>query len=116
MTSDYGAFFGRAQCYVDGAWSTPSGDPATVVIDPFPEQPIGEVAEAGGPLVEVYSADRDHAERFARRLDCGQVKINGVRTRDHPDVPFGGTKLSGYGRELSALGLAEMTEVTAVMS
>ena len=77
MTSDYGAFFGRAQCYVDGAWSTPSGDPATVVIDPFSEQPIGEVAEAGGPLVEVYSADRDHAERFARRLDCGQVKING---------------------------------------
>ena len=38
MTSDYGAFFGRAQCYVDGAWSTPSGDPATVVIDPFSEQ------------------------------------------------------------------------------
>ena len=44
------------------------------------------------------------------------MKINGVRTRDHPDVPFGGTKLSGYGRELGALGLAEMTEVTAVMS
>lgn len=91
MTSGYDAFFGRAQCYVDGAWSTPSGDPAAV-------------------------ADRDHAERFARRLDCGQVKINGVRTRDHPDVPFGGIKLSGYGREPGALELAEMTEVTAVMS
>ena len=122
MTSGCDAFFGRAQCYVDGAWSTPSGDPVAVVIDPFTEQPIGEVAEAVGPLVEkailaatraqaawaaeVYSADRDHAERFARRLDCGQVKINGVRTRDHPDVPFGGIKLSGCGRELGALGLA----------
>jgi aldehyde dehydrogenase (NAD+) len=69
-----------------------------------------------GLSAEVYSADRDHAERFARRLDCGQVKINGVRTRDHPDMPFGAIKLSGYGRELGALGLAEMTEVTAVMS
>ena len=75
MTSGCDAVFGRAQCYVDGAWSTPSGDPAAVVIDPFTEQPIGEVAEAGGPLVEkailaatqaqaawaaeVYSADRD---------------------------------------------------------
>jgi acyl-CoA reductase-like NAD-dependent aldehyde dehydrogenase len=85
------ARFGRAQCYVDGEWSTPSGDPATVAIDPF-------------------------TERFAGRLHCGQVKINGVHTRDRPSVPFGGTKLSGYGRELGALGLAGMTDVTAVMS
>ena len=34
-----------------------------------------------GLSAEVYSADRDHAGRFARHLDCGQVKINGVRTR-----------------------------------
>lgn len=34
-----------------------------------------------GLSAEVYSADRDHAGRFARHLDCGQVKTNGVRTR-----------------------------------
>jgi aldehyde dehydrogenase (NAD+) len=69
-----------------------------------------------GLSAEVYSADPGHAERFAGRVHCGQVKINGVRTRDRSSVPFGGTKLSGYGRELGALGLAELTDVTAVMS
>jgi aldehyde dehydrogenase (NAD+) len=71
VTSDYGAFFGRAQCYVDGAWSTPSGDPATVVIDPFSEQPIGEVAEAGGPLVEkaVLAAAQAQAAWAGLELD-----------------------------------------------
>jgi hypothetical protein len=44
VTSGYDAVFGRARCYVDGVWYTPSGDPAEVVIDPFTEQPIGEVA------------------------------------------------------------------------
>ena len=90
-----------------------------VVVLPYRDEDDAAALANGtdyGLSAEVYSADRDHAERFARRLDCGQVKINGVRTRDHPDVPFGGTKLSGYGRELGALGLAEMTEVTAVMS
>jgi aldehyde dehydrogenase (NAD+) len=69
-----------------------------------------------GLSAEVYSADPDHAESFAGLLHCGQVKINGVHTGDRPSVPFGGTKLSGYGRELGALGLAEMTDVTAVMA
>jgi aldehyde dehydrogenase (NAD+) len=90
-----------------------------VVVLPYRDEDDAAALANGtdyGLSAEVYSADRDHAERFARRLDCGQVKINGVRTRDRPDVPFGGTKLSGYGRELGALGLTEMTEVTAVMS
>jgi acyl-CoA reductase-like NAD-dependent aldehyde dehydrogenase len=52
VTGAAGGVFGRAQCYVDGEWSTPSGDPAAVVIDPFAEEQVGEVAEAGGPPVE----------------------------------------------------------------
>jgi aldehyde dehydrogenase (NAD+) len=39
-----------------------------------------------------------------------------VRTRERPAVPFGGMKNSGYGRELGAVGLAEFTEIMAVMS
>lgn len=68
-----------------------------------------------GLSAEVWSADHEHAATFARRLRVGQVKINGVRTRERPDVPFGGFKQSGYGRELGPVGLAEMTTVTAVM-
>jgi aldehyde dehydrogenase (NAD+) len=69
-----------------------------------------------GLSAEVWSADVDRAAEFARRLRVGQVKINGVRTRERPAVPFGGFKLSGFGRELGAEGLLEMTTVQAVMS
>ena len=43
------------------------------------------------------------------------MKVNGVRTRERPAVPFGGIKNSGYGRELGGAGLAEFTEIQAVM-
>jgi acyl-CoA reductase-like NAD-dependent aldehyde dehydrogenase len=69
-----------------------------------------------GLSAEVWSGDPERAARFGRRLRVGQVKINGVRTRERPAVPFGGFKLSGYGRELGQAGLAEMTTVTAVLS
>ncbi|GAA4115674.1 aldehyde dehydrogenase family protein [Nocardioides fonticola] len=65
---------------------------------------------------EVWGADADAASRFARRLRTGQVKINGVRTRERPGVPFGGSGASGYGRELGEHGIVEMCEMTAVMA
>ena len=69
-----------------------------------------------GLSAEVWSGDDAAAHAVATALEVGQVKINGVRTRDRPAVPFGGMKSSGYGRELGALGLAEFTETQAVMS
>ena len=76
------------------------------------------LAEDGdyGLSAEVWSADTERAAEFGRRLRVGQVKVNGVRTRERPAVPFGGFGLSGYGRELGAEGLLEMTTVQAVMS
>ncbi|MDT2005246.1 aldehyde dehydrogenase family protein [Rhodococcus opacus] len=71
---------------------------------------------AYGLSAEVWSGDVGHARAVAGRLDVGQVKINGVRTRNRPTVPFGGVKDSGYGRELGHLGIEEFTDVTAVMS
>ncbi|MFD5497262.1 aldehyde dehydrogenase family protein [Streptomyces sp. NPDC127091] len=69
-----------------------------------------------GLSAEVWSADRERAEAVAARLEVGQAKVNGVKTRERTGVPFGGVGLSGYGRELGAHGIQEMTEVTAVMS
>ncbi|GBQ01906.1 aldehyde dehydrogenase family protein [Streptomyces spongiicola] len=49
--------------------------------------------------------DHDEAVAFARRMDTGQVDVNGGRF--NPLAPFGGYKQSGVGRELGAHGLAE---------
>ncbi len=54
----------------------------------------------------VFSRDVGHAKRLAERIDCGMVFINHP-TWTSPELPFGGTKESGFGRELSALGIHE---------
>ncbi|MDT0201661.1 aldehyde dehydrogenase family protein [Nocardioides sp. AE5] len=87
-------------------------------------QPYADEAEAiriandsdYGLSAEVWSGDDERALAVAEMLSVGQVKINGVRTRNRPLVPFGGMRNSGYGRELGPLGIEEFTDVTAVMA
>ncbi|MGK2932210.1 MAG: aldehyde dehydrogenase family protein, partial [Solirubrobacterales bacterium] len=54
---------------------------------------------AGG----VWSGDEERAKRVARRMDTGQVEINGGVF--NPLAPFGGRKMSGHGRELGPYGI-----------
>lgn len=54
----------------------------------------------------VFSTDLEQAERVAAQLDVGMVFINEVAA-DAPELPFGGVKNSGTGRELGALGIEE---------
>ncbi|MEQ9398444.1 MAG: NAD-dependent succinate-semialdehyde dehydrogenase [Longimicrobiales bacterium] len=62
----------------------------------------------------VYTADRDKGERIARDvLNAGNCFVNGI-VRSDPRLPFGGVKESGYGRELSELGIREFTNVKTV--
>jgi acyl-CoA reductase-like NAD-dependent aldehyde dehydrogenase len=63
---------------------------------------------AGG----VWSADRDRAERVARRLRTGQVEVNGGGF--NLEAPFGGYKQSGNGRELGPFGLEEFCEIKSM--
>ncbi|MGW6912380.1 aldehyde dehydrogenase family protein [Kitasatospora sp. NPDC054939] len=61
-----------------------------------------------GLAAGVWAADTDTAARFARRLDAGQVDLNGGRF--NPLAPFGGWKQSGLGRELGRAGLEEFLQ------
>lgn len=54
----------------------------------------------------------EEAVAFARRMDTGQVDINGGRF--NPLAPFGGYKQSGVGRELGAHGLAEYLQTKSL--
>ena len=54
----------------------------------------------------VFSKDIERAKNIANQIDSGMVYINHP-TKSSTDMPFGGTKRSGYGRELAALGIDE---------
>lgn len=56
----------------------------------------------------VYSSDPKHALEVARQVETGQIFINQPSSA-HPELPFGGIKNSGYGREMSDIGLYEFT-------
>jgi succinate-semialdehyde dehydrogenase/glutarate-semialdehyde dehydrogenase len=61
----------------------------------------------------VWTRDESEIDRFVRDLEAGAVYVNGM-TASHPAFPFGGTKRSGYGRELSAHGIREFCNITTV--
>jgi succinate-semialdehyde dehydrogenase / glutarate-semialdehyde dehydrogenase len=93
--------------------------------------------ETFGPVASLYRvADRDEAVRvanqttfglssavwsneaaeqdwFIRHLDAGAVFLNGM-TVSYPELPFGGIKASGYGRELAAAGIREFCNLKTV--
>ena len=54
----------------------------------------------------VWSGDHELAEKVALRLDVGMVGINATAGTE-PELPFGGVKASGFGRELGEFGLNE---------
>ncbi|WP_316739867.1 aldehyde dehydrogenase family protein [Streptomyces sp. MK7] len=60
----------------------------------------------------VWAGDEAEAVAFARRMDTGQVDINGGRF--NPLAPFGGYKQSGVGRELGTHGLTEYLQTKSL--
>ena len=54
----------------------------------------------------VFTNDPEQAERVADRIDAGMVFVN-VVDADGVELPFGGVKRSGFGRELGRFGIDE---------
>ncbi len=61
----------------------------------------------------VWTADLAKGEAMARQIETGAVFVNGL-VRSMNELPFGGVKRSGYGRELSFLGIREFVNQQAV--
>jgi succinate-semialdehyde dehydrogenase/glutarate-semialdehyde dehydrogenase len=61
----------------------------------------------------VWTGNADERQLFVEGLEVGMVFVNAM-VASTPELPFGGTKHSGYGRELSDLGIKEFCEAKSV--
>jgi succinate-semialdehyde dehydrogenase / glutarate-semialdehyde dehydrogenase len=90
------------------AYSEELFGPAAVVYKVANEDEAVELANNStyGLGAAVFSSDVAKARSVAERIEAGMVFVN-QPTGSSPELPFGGVKRSGYGRELSELGMFE---------
>jgi len=67
-----------------------------------------------GLAAALWTEDREHAYKLARRIEAGNVFVNSL-VRSDSRIPFGGIKKSGYGRELGEIGIKEFMNMKSVI-
>jgi aldehyde dehydrogenase (NAD+) len=68
-----------------------------------------------GLLAGIWTRDGGRQTRMAKRMHCGQVYINCYGAGGGVELPFGGVKRSGHGREKGFLALEEFCNVKTVV-
>ena len=89
--------------------------PVTVIIAARDAEDALEIANDSnfGLGASIWTTNLELAEKMATEVNAGAVFINGMVKSD-PRLPFGGTRRSGYGRELSHFGIREFTNIKTV--
>ncbi|MDO9038422.1 MAG: NAD-dependent succinate-semialdehyde dehydrogenase [Lutibacter sp.] len=62
----------------------------------------------------IWTEDREKAYLLARKIEAGNVFVNSL-VRSDSRIPFGGIKKSGYGRELSEIGIKEFMNMKSII-
>ncbi len=96
-------------------WDKETFGPVSVVIPAKDPEDAVRIANntSYGLGASLWTKDLELAERLAAQIESGAVFINGM-TKSDPRLPFGGTKRSGYGRELAYLGIREFVNAKTV--
>ncbi len=91
--------------------------PVAAVIEVTNDQEALKVANDTkyGLGASIWTTDSSRTKIFIKKLQSGCVFINSMVKSD-PRMPFGGVKLSGFGRELSEWGVKEFVNVKSVWS
>ncbi|MBI4936699.1 MAG: NAD-dependent succinate-semialdehyde dehydrogenase [Nitrosomonadales bacterium] len=97
------------------AWREELFGPVAIVIRATGEEDALRIANETrfGLGSSIWSRDTARAEQLAAHIQAGCTFINGMVKSD-PRLPFGGIKASGYGRELSRLGILEFVNAKTV--
>ncbi len=88
-----------------------------VVVLPFDDEAEAIALANGtayGLIAAVWTTNVTRAHRVAAALRCGQVYVNGYGAGGGVELPFGGVKHSGYGREKGAEALLAFTQTKTV--
>jgi succinate-semialdehyde dehydrogenase / glutarate-semialdehyde dehydrogenase len=67
-----------------------------------------------GLAAALWTENREKAYQLARRIESGNVFVNSM-VRSDSRIPFGGVKKSGYGRELSEIGIKEFMNMKSLI-
>ena len=89
--------------------------PAAIIIRAKDEEEAITIANDTpfGLGASLWTSNIDKAKILASKIESGSVFINGLVKSD-PRLPFGGIKISGYGRELSHYGIKEFVNIKTV--
>lgn len=67
-----------------------------------------------GLAAAVYGNNEVRALRVAQQIEAGQVHINAITVHDHPSIPHGGWKQSGFGRFNGVAGIHEFSQTRTI--